>query len=63
VACNPHTGVNAFFVRKDHVGHFTDIPLEPKELFVGRSIHPFKYRDQKLKYDPATIEHLIASLK
>lgn len=63
MACNPHTGVNAFFVRGDHVGQFTDIPLDPKELFVGRSIHPFKYRDQKLKFDPATIEHLIATLK
>ena len=63
VACNPHTGVNAFFVRKDHVAHFADIPLDPNELFVGRSIHPYKYRDQKLRFDPATIEHLIASLK
>ena len=63
VACNPHTGVNAFFVRQDHVRQFADIPTDPAELFVGRSIHPFKYRDQKLTFDPATIAHLIASLK
>lgn len=63
VACNPQTGVNAFFVRQDYVGKFDDIPSEPAELYVGRSIHPFKYRDQKLSFDAATIAHLITSLK
>jgi len=63
VACNPHTGVNAFFVRQDHVVKFTDIPSDPAELFVGRSIKPYKYRYRELKFDPVTIAHLIASLK
>ena len=63
VACNPHTGVNAFFVRQDHVVQFTDIPSDPAELFVGRSIKPYKYRYLELKFDPVTIAHLITSLK
>jgi hypothetical protein len=63
VGCNPQTGVNAFFVRGDHSEHFADIPLDPNELFVGRQIRPFKFRDQTLTFDAATIEKLILSLE
>ncbi|MEO5974326.1 MAG: hypothetical protein ABIQ38_03870 [Ilumatobacteraceae bacterium] len=62
VACNPQTGVNAFFVRGDHVHHFVDVPTDLNQLYVGRSIHPFKYRDHKLQFDAATIAHLIREL-
>jgi len=62
VACNPQTGVNAFFVRLDHSEQFADVPISAAELFVGRTIHPYKYRDHKLKFDAKTIEHLISSL-
>lgn len=63
VGCNPQTGVNAFFVRGDHSKHFADISLDPNELFVGRQIRPYKFRDQTLAFDAATIEKLILSLK
>jgi len=62
VGCNPQTGVNAFFVRADHVHHFSDVPTEIEQLYVGRSIHPFKYRDHKLKFDAATISHMIRGI-
>lgn len=62
VACNPQTGVNAFFVRADHLDHFADVPTDLNKLYVGRSIHPFKYRDHKLQFDAATIAHLIREL-
>ena len=62
VACNPQTGVNAFFVRNDHMNAFSDIPNSLEDLFVGRTIHPFKHRDQKLRFDAQTIEHLISGL-
>jgi hypothetical protein len=62
VACNPQTGVNAFFVRPDHSELFTDVPIAAAELFVGRTIHPYKHRDRGLKFDAKTIEHLISSL-
>jgi hypothetical protein len=62
VACNPQTGVNAFFVRLDYSEHFSDIPSSASDLYVGKSIHPFKHRDRSLKFDAKTIEHLISSL-
>lgn len=62
VACNPQTGVNAFFIRADHVHHFWDVPTDIEQLYVGRSIHPFKYRDHKLKFDAATISHMIRGI-
>lgn len=62
VVCNPQTGVNAFFVRSDQLENFADVPTDIDHLFVGRSIHPFKYRDQKLEFDAATIAHMIRGL-
>lgn len=62
VACNPQTGVNAFFVRSDHSNHFADIPTDLNQLYVGSSIHPYKFRDHKLQFDAATIAHLISNL-
>lgn len=62
VACNPQTGVNAYFVRNDHMKAFTDIPIAIEDLYVGRTIHPYKHRDHKLRFDAKTIEHLISGL-
>ena len=62
VACNPQTGVNAFFVRSDHLEHFADVPTDINQLYVGRSIHPFKYRHRKFEFSAATIAHLIREL-
>lgn len=62
VACNPQTGVNAFFVRNDHMKAFSDIPDSIDDIYVGRTIHPYKHRDQKLRFDAKTIEHLISGL-
>lgn len=62
VVCNPQTGVNAFFVRNDHMKAFPDIPNSLEEIYVGRTIHPFKHRDRGLRFDAQTIEHLISGL-
>ena len=62
VACNPQTGVNAFFVRLDHSELFVDVPMAASELFIGRTIHPYKHRDRGLRFDANTIEHLISTL-
>ena len=62
VACNPQTGVNAFFVRNDHLNAFSDISNSIEDLYVGRTIHPYKHRDLKLRFDANTIEHLISGL-
>lgn len=59
VACNLHTGVNAFFVRNDHIHRFDDIPKELSSIYVGRSIHPLKYRDQRTKVDKGLVEALV----
>lgn len=62
VACNPQTGVNAFFVRSDHSEHFADIPADIGQIYVGRSFQPFKRRDSKLQIDAGTIAHMIRGL-
>lgn len=62
VACNPQTGVNAFFVRSDHSKHFFDVPAEVGQLYIGRSFQPFKRRDSKLQIDAVTIAHMIRGL-
>lgn len=62
VACNPQTGVNAFFVRNDHMNAFSDISNSIEDLYVGRTIHPYKHRDFKLRFDAKTIEHLVSGL-
>ena len=62
VACNPQTGVNAFFVRNDHMNVFSDIPNSLEDIYVGRTIHPFKHRDQGLRFDAKSIAHLISGL-
>lgn len=62
VACNPQTGVNAFFVRSDHSEYFADVPTDVSLLYVGRSFEPFKRRDSKRQIDAATIAHMIRGL-
>lgn len=59
VGCNAQTGVNAFFVRTDFFGKFSDVPQNPKDLFVGRSIHAYKYRDHRTQATPELIESII----
>jgi hypothetical protein len=61
VACNLQTGVNAFFVQDRYLDKFLDIPRDLSKIYVGRSIHPFKYRDHRTKLDWRLVEALVRS--
>lgn len=59
VACNLQTGVNAFFVRSDHLSSFHDVPQDLEAIYVGRSAHPIKFRDRRTEVTPDLVELLI----
>jgi hypothetical protein len=61
VGCNAQTGVNAFFIRTELLANFSDVPRDPRDLFVGRSIHAYKYRDHRTQATPELIEGIIRS--
>lgn len=61
VAVNRQTGINAFFVRKDHSEFFSDVPTDLKELYVGPSIRPFDHKYRKSKLTPGLAEQMIRS--
>lgn len=63
VGCNSQTGVNAFFVKSDFAKQFTDVPSNLAELFIGRSVHPYKYRDHRTQLSPKLIENVLRSIK
>ena len=39
VCCNSHTGANAFFVRKDLIGLFSDVPSDIRIIYAGPRYH------------------------
>ena len=59
VGCNGQTGVNAFFVRSDLQKYFGDVPESLEQLYVGRSVHPYKYRDHRTQLSPELVENLL----
>lgn len=59
VACNLQTGVNAFFVRDEHLASFQDVPQDLEAIYVGRSAHPFKFRDRRTEVTANLVERLI----
>lgn len=59
VACNLQTGVNAFFVQNRYLAKFADVPRDLSEIFVGRSIHPLKYRDRRTSIDKNLVEAIV----
>jgi hypothetical protein len=63
VACNLETGVNAFFVRNDQISSFSDIPRDLSTLYVGRSIHPQKYRNQRTQVSSELVGALVRQAK
>lgn len=63
VGCNSQTGVNAFFVRSDFAKQFTDVPSNLAELFIGRSVHPYKYRDHRTQLSPKLIENVLRTIE
>lgn len=63
VACNLQTGVNAFFVRDQYLDHFDDVPKDLAKVYVGRSIHPLKYRDRRTSIDKSLVEALVRFTK
>lgn len=63
VACNLQTGVNAFFVHEEQMKVFADVPSRLEDIYVGRSIHPLKYRDRRTSINAAFVEHLVRNTK
>lgn len=63
VACNLETGVNAFFVRNEMLGGFSDVPGDLSLLYVGRSIHPQKFRNRRTQVTPDLVEALVRQAK
>ena len=63
VACNLQTGVNAFFVRQEFKESFDDVPRDLKQIYVGRSVHPFKFKDHRTEVNPRLIEGIIRNAK
>ena len=57
VACNPHTGANAFFVRNEYRTLFSDIPSNIEDIYVS----PFYRLDNKFTHriSPEFIESII----
>jgi len=63
VACNLQTGVNAFFVHEEQMKFFADVPSRLEDIYVGRSIHPLKYRDRRTSISAEFVEHLVRNTK
>lgn len=63
VGCNGQTGVSAFFVRTEFEARFQDVPRSLEQLYVGRSVYPYKYRDHKTQVSPKLIETLLSQVK
>jgi len=63
IACNRETGVNAFFISDRHLQAFTDVPRELSVLYVGKSIHPQKFRDRRHQVTAALVENLLRQAK
>jgi hypothetical protein len=59
IACNLETGVNGFFIRNDYLSSFSDVPRDLELLYVGRSIHPQKHRDQSKQMTGDLAERLV----
>jgi hypothetical protein len=59
LGCNLQTGVNAFFVRNDFRQFFPEVPTSLSALYVGRSIHPYKYKDHRTSVDPGLISAIV----
>ena len=39
ICCNSHTGVNAFFIKKEFMPLFTDVPVDIKDIYVEPRYH------------------------
>ena len=62
VACNPQTGVNAFFVNTRYLRKFSDVPSELSKIYVGRAAHPYKFKDKRTRVSPDFVEALLHSI-
>lgn len=63
IACNRETGVNAFFISDRYLQVFTDVPRDLSLLYVGKSIHPQKFRDRRHQVTAALVENLLRQAK
>lgn len=59
VACNGHTGVNAFFVREDHAALFPEVPENAREVFIGRGMKHLKSAYHGLVADKETVKEIL----
>lgn len=63
VACNGHTGVNAFFVQDKFGGLFHDVPDDARKLFVGRGMKHIKNAYHGLVADKNSVSEILRSTR
>ena len=59
VACNGHTGVNAFFVAGEVAHLFPDVPREVADIYIGRGTRHLKYEPGWLVADRNTASAIV----
>jgi hypothetical protein len=57
VCCNAATGANAFFVRNEYLSHFSDVPKNIEDIFIGCRYQLYKRWGHPPS--PKTIERLL----
>lgn len=63
VACNGHTGVNAFFVQDKFADLFPDVPDDARKLFVGRGMKHIKNAYHGLVADKNSVSEILRSTR
>jgi hypothetical protein len=59
VCCNAATGANAFFVRNEYLSHFTDVPKNIDDIFIGCRYQLYKRWGHPTS--PKTVERMLQS--
>lgn len=59
IACNGHTGVNAFFVLDRFAGLFPEVPKDIRDIFIGRGTRNLKYGLDWLVADKGTVDAIL----
>jgi hypothetical protein len=51
VCCNSHTGANAFYVRKDLMAAFNDVPTDIRDLYAGPRYHLMSWFGHRASFE------------
>lgn len=63
VACNGHTGVNAFFVQAKYADLFSEVPNDSRKVFVGRGMKHIKSAYHGLVADKNSVSEILKSTR